>query len=262
MHLLDLQVLLSCMHQKDLSIIRKSNLSDVNTLVINQCDVDKETITVDKSMRHTMINTNTRGVSISRNIAIDKASGDICVISDDDEVFIDGFQTDILDAYKENPEADIIIFNLVNRHQKLGSKKRWLKKYDLLRVASWQISFKCDSIRGLVRFDEKLGAGTGNGGGEENKFLFDCRRQKKRILYVPKNIAVGIENQGSTWFFGYSEEYFYKLGVVIKYILGTFVGFLYCQYTIVANHKLYKEDISCKKALFSIINGFFNGDLA
>ena len=45
----------------------------------------------------------------------------------------------------------------------------------MLRVCSCQITFKRASIiDNKLIFDVKLGAGTGNGAGEENKFLLDC----------------------------------------------------------------------------------------
>lgn len=251
------EVLISCMHQVDYSIIEKSNLKEECALVINQCNTETDEITRITN-NHRMVNTNTKGLSVSRNMAIKYAKGDICVISDDDEVFVDSLSSVIETAYKENPNADVIIFNLGNRHQKLGVKKKWLKKYELLRVASWQITFRRSSVLDKIWFDEKLGAGTGNGGGEENKFLFDCKREGLKILYVPVIIAQGIEDAPSTWFFGYDDEYFLKLGCVLRYLLGSVVGFLYCIYTIFTKRNLYKKDISAFSALKNILRGFFD----
>ena len=40
------------------------------------------------------------------------ASSDICIISDDDEWFIDGVHTRVATVYSENPDADLIIFDI------------------------------------------------------------------------------------------------------------------------------------------------------
>ena len=254
------EVLLSCMHQTDDTIINKSNLSRERVLIVNQCEVACDELK-QGDILHRMINTKTRGLSISRNIALENAVGEICVISDDDEVFFDDLSCIIQKVYDENKEADIIVFNLENRHQKLGLKKKWLKKYELLRVASWQITFRRASVVGKVKFDTKLGAGTGNGGGEENKFLFDCYKCGLRILYVPISIAVGIEDASSTWFFGYDEQYFRKLGCVIRYLLGKPIGFVYCVYTVITKYGLYKKEMSMWKAFRYIFRGFFREKL-
>lgn len=254
------EVLLSCMYEKDMTIISRSNLNNVPVLVVNQCDVINDILT-DDGNKHRMLSTFTRGLSASRNMTINNSIADICIISDDDEIFVKDVDRIVEQAYDNNPYADIIIFNLDNRIQKLGNKKKWLKKYDLLRVASWQITFKRDSVQKKVLFDVKLGAGTGNGGGEENKFLFDCYDEGLRILYVPINIASGIEDSGSTWFFGYTEDYFYKLGMSLRYILGFSISFLYSAYTILTKRKLYNGNISMMKAFKNIMQGVFENKL-
>lgn len=258
---MSVEVLLSCMYKKDNSIIYESNLANVHTLVINQCNIDEDVIQEDHNKLHRVYLTKTRGLSVSRNLAIDNSEADICVLSDDDEVFVDDLEKIVESAYCENPTADIIIFNLENRHQKLGNKKKRLRGLDLLRVASWQITFRRESVCNKVRFDEKLGAGTGNGGGEENKFLFDCEKAGLQILYMPIIIATGIEDLGSTWFFGYDANYFYKLGAVLRYILGSAMGGVYCLYTVVTKRNLYKKDISLCKAFVKIAQGYFGGKL-
>ena len=258
---MSVEVLLSCMHQEDFSIINRSNLLNTSTLVINQCNIDKTLSIISDSGLHRMIFTNSRGLSVSRNYAIEHSKADICVLSDDDEIFISNLENIIEKAYYDNPEADVIIFNLSNRHQKLGNKKKRLKKLDLLRVASWQITFRRKSVLGKVTFDTKLGAGTENGGGEENKFLFDCKKAGLNIIYIPIDIAMGIENLGSTWFFGYDESYFYKLGVVLRYLLGFFWGGIYCLYTVITKYNLYKKEVCYKKAFISILRGFLYGKL-
>ena len=90
-----LEILLSCMHQTD-EIIKRSNIR-CNVTVVNQCDKDdKRTIPIDgkdDACVANWIDSTERGLSRSRNMALQSASFDFCLISDDDEVFVDGVDT-------------------------------------------------------------------------------------------------------------------------------------------------------------------------
>lgn len=256
-----LEVLLSCMHQKDDGIITRSNLGKVKTLVVDQCDIAEDEM-VEINHLHRLYHTNTRGLSVSRNLAIQNAQADICLLSDDDEIFVDALEERISRAYERFPEADLIIFQLSNRYKKLGDRPRQLRKYDLLRVASWQISFRLSSVKDQILFDPLLGAGTGNGGGEENKFLLDCWRAGKKIFFVPEIIAEGINDSGSTWFSGWNKSFFYNRGKTTRYILGLPVSLAYAVYFLLGKRRLYRDEISVWDAAKSLLSGILNNDLA
>lgn len=239
-------VLLSCMWQTDTSIIEKSNLTSCSTIVINQCKCDQESI--HNINMATIINTPTRGLSNSRNIGIKNSTADICLIADDDEIFSDDLQLLITSAYEKIPNADVIIFRLSNCPCKLGNRLKKLKRLDCLKVSSCQISFKLSSIKEKVYFDPNLGAGTGNGASEENKFLLDCYNKRLNIYYVPIEIGKMKDNSGSTWFHGFDENYFFNRGKTTRYILGKKLAVFYAWYYLIFKYKLYKERISFYKA--------------
>ena len=113
---MDVNVLVSCMNQQDYSIIEKSNLCNVGVVVVNQNTSDESIMTIDK--RHLWINSKTRGLSVSRNMAIKNSKADICLISDDDEIFVDNVEQVIKDAYESHPDADVIIFKISNFPEK------------------------------------------------------------------------------------------------------------------------------------------------
>lgn len=112
-------ILISCMHQADTSIIERSNVqSDV--VVVNQCDHDsvEEFDFVNKkgkTCHAKFICTTERGLSKSRNMAIRNAWGDVCQICDDDEWLADNGEEVILRAYAENPDAALIAFSLIRK---------------------------------------------------------------------------------------------------------------------------------------------------
>lgn len=258
-------LLISCMHQKNASILERSNVqSDV--VVVNQCDHDSvdEFDFVNKKGRTChckFINTTERGLSRSRNMAIRNAWGNICQICDDDEVMADDGEEKILKAYAENPEAGVIAFALIRNDngKTYPDKKKVLGFKQILRTSSHQITFS-RSLMGdqQIWFDEKMGSGTGNGGGEENMFMFDCKRRGFKMLYIPE--IIGTVNPGeSQWFNGYDEKYFENLGWTDRRLFGPFIGFIYLIYWPIFRRSVYvKSKISVWSALYYSLKGYFN----
>lgn len=249
-----LEVLLSCMNQIDYRIIEKSNITSYAT-VINQCDWDQITV-LGEDNRIKFIETRERGLSKSRNMAIRNAQQEICLICDDDEVLTSDYNHLILNAFERIPDADIIVFDV--RHGKrtrLGNKVQKIGYIKSLRISSWQIAFRRESIlKKDIWFDEALGAGTPSGCGEENKFLWDCIKSGLKIYYVPEEIASMHEND-STWFFGYDEEFFENRGVVTRYIMGWPLATLYGIYYILTKRPLYQGDIGIMRAFICLYRG-------
>lgn len=254
-------ILLSCMYEKDKKIIKRSNIQS-NCVIINQCDEDKkEQINLENSKTCLWINSKKRGLSISRNMAIYNSSTDICLIADDDEIFVNDIEDKILEAYKKIPQADIIVFDIENYPKKIRNKIFKFKRLQLLKVSSVQITFRKKSIADNdLKFDIKLGAGTGNGAGEENKFLLDAYDKGLKIYHYPLKIARMIENK-STWFKGYDEEYFYKRGASTRYILGFWLSCLYAVYFLIFKYEEYKNNISFFNAFKNISFGIYDNNL-
>ena len=249
-----LEVLISCMHKEDMGIIGDSKITG-NALVINQCDRDDYEEQDTKNGLARMYSVKDRGLTKSRNLAIEKSLGDICLICDDDEVFEDDYQQKIILAYERLSDADIIVFKMTNRPPSFPDKIQKLKFPKIMKVSSWQISFKRQSlIDSGVRFDELLGAGTGNGAEEELKFLKDSLKAKLKIYYVPSEIA-SVGQESSTWFKGFNEKFFKDRGNTTRYILGLPLSLLYAFYYVLRKKKMYCADISPTKALKAILSG-------
>lgn len=235
-----LEVLISCMHQKDSSIIIKSNIqSDV--LIINQCDEEKKEEFIfqnnkGENCKCRMIHTKERGLSKSRNMAVRNAIGDICLICDDDEVLESDYVENITTAFEKNENKDIIAFRLNHPTRKYSMRPYNIGLLRSAQVGSWQIAFRRLKIYNNVCFCEKMGSGTGNGGGEENKFLVDCIRKGLKIMYVPNLIATVAQTQ-SMWFHGYTEKYWIDRGWVAKMIYGYILGYIYIWFTLVFRSK-------------------------
>lgn len=249
-----LEILLSCMFQNDGKLIEKSHITG-DAIIINQCDEEKYQEYQTPNGVAKVYSTTERGLTKSRNMAIKKSTADVCMLCDDDEVFVADYAEKILNAYKEIPLADVIIFKMIDRPTRFGDEIKQLKFPQTMQVSSWQISFKRESlIKNGVSFDELLGAGTGNGAEEELKFLTDCEKSGLKIYYYPIEIASVGQTQ-STWFKGFTEQFFIDRGATTRYILGLPLASLYAFYYILKKRNEYSAQISPFKALKAIFKG-------
>ena len=184
-----LEILMSCMHQRDDMLIRVSRITG-DVLVVNQCDEEAYTEFSTRDGLARIYSTKQRGLTKSRNMAVRNAKGDICLLCDDDEIFAKDYDKKIIKVYEQLPQADVVIFKMENRPSAFQNKIMRIRFPQTLHVSSWQISFRRENLlKANVFFDELLGAGTGNGAEEELKFLRDCERAGLQIYYVPTEIA-------------------------------------------------------------------------
>ncbi|MGN1481182.1 glycosyltransferase [Porcipelethomonas sp.] len=249
----DFEILLSCMNLKDDIIMRSNICSD--TIIINQCGQEKSLHYKhgDKTIR--IFSVKERGLTKSRNMAIRMSEGDICLLCDDDEYFYENYEKEIIHAYHELDNADLIAFKTANIPEKFKGKIKKLNRFDIMKISSWQISFKRKKIIDSgVWFDENMGAGTGNGAEEEFKFLSDCLDAGLKIYYYPLEIA-DVKQTESTWFKGYNKEFFVNRGVTTRYIMGMVPAFFYGMYYVLFKRKQFKNEISAAKAFLYICTG-------
>ena len=256
----NVEVLISAMNQHDDSIFAKTNVHS-DALLINQCDVEE------KSEKHfsygnlRIVSTTERGLSRSRNMALENALGDICLICDDDEYLYDDYPRLIAQAYDDYPDADLICFQVKRLGKKYSNKAFRVKYLKSLRISSWQITMRIDSVRKAgVIFDLKFGSGTPVGAGEENIFLFDCLKKGLKIYYVP--ICIGEVSQAkSNWFCGFDKTYFLNRGRIIRRLFGRGLGVSYCLYFAVSKYKAYRSNVSFFTAIRNLFNGLTGDDV-
>lgn len=254
------------MHQKDKSILSRSNVqSDV--VVVNQCDINQVeefdfTNKFGDTKHCVFVSTTERGLSRSRNMAISYAPEEcICKLCDDDETFADDIESKVLAAYSRHPEAALIAFAMNRPDKKYG---KVYPKTDLplnfiriLKTTSVEITFNKHLVQNLdINFDTKMGSGSGNGGGEENKFMLDVKRAGGKLFFAPENIGT-VNPAPSQWFTGFNEDMISSYGWAARRSMGFVTGFIYSHYWVVKHGKLYKDNLSTIGAYKSIMRGFF-----
>lgn len=255
---MSIDILISCMHQKDWSIVERSKLQG-GAVIVNQCDRNGEEEKLINGCSVCMHSTTQRGLSRSRNMAIEHSHADICLISDDDEIYAEGYEEKLVKAFTEYPKADVILFQVQNDIGKTFSPHPFRVGYiKALKFASWQIAFRRDSImKADIRFDVEMGSGTGHGSNEETKFLYDCLRKRLQLQYVPVEIARLIPESESQWFKGFDTKYFLNRGWSTARYMGKFFGTLYVTYFAIRKFPLYRKDCSMFRAWANMLKGIY-----
>lgn len=256
---MSLQVLVSTMFQnKEEALMLKMNINS-NAVVINQCgEKIEETRIIAMDGKHiTWVNSPERGLSKSRNLAIKNSDADICLIADDDMIYIDNYEEIVVKVFKDIPEADLIAFQVegIERQFKAYSKnKRRVKYIQSMRLASVEIAFRRSRIlQKGISFCEDFGAGSTYSLGEENIFLYDCLNKGLKIFYVPIKIA-DIHLGNSSWFTGYDSKYFFNKGATFTRMNKMFSVPLILQFAI-RKYSLYKRKLSIFKVCILMLKG-------
>ena len=214
---MNLQVLLSAMYLNDEGYIDTLNIT-TDAVVINQCDREGYRDTVrakadGNSQKIRYIETRQRGLSKSRNMAIDAADADICILCDNDVEYLPDYERRISEGFARHPDADLIIFYIKRKEKPVPNYPRTKRMgyLSVLKIFSPEIAFRKKSITG-IKFDERFGAGSGKYiMGEENIFLYECLKKGLKIYYEPVQIA-SLREEESTWFTGYDESFFISRG--------------------------------------------------
>lgn len=228
MNKLTLQVLISTMNQKDFSLLEKMNIQS-DAIVVNQCD--KNCIEEFKYKEYLIkwISLKERGVGLSRNTALMRADADIVLFADDDVVYNDGAIDKVISEFGNNPNMDLIVFNLVsqnpNRPETIVKKPYRLHWYNCLKFGAFRIAIRRQSIiYNNIYFSLLFGGGTVYQAGEDNLFIVTCLRNKLKCF--ASKIAIGtVEQKESTWFKGYNEKYYYDRGALFYAMFPGFYKF-------------------------------------
>ena len=211
-----LQVLLVTMHQTDFSILEKLNYRG-SIVIANQADREQ----IETRGQAKMITTATRGVGLNRNIALLAADGDILLLADDDMRYNDGMEEAVLAAFRENPQADALIFGLdivrggeVTERRRLKNKR--LRFWNSMRYGAVRIAVRRKALLdNNILFHQRFGGGCPFSAGEDSLFLKACFDAGLKI-YGHEYALGQCCKDSSSWFVGYNEKYFYDKGVLVR----------------------------------------------
>lgn len=214
------EVLVAAMNQNDHSLLEKMKIS-TDVIVGNQCERDFVERFEFRGNRAVYLNFNERGVGLNRNNALMRAQGDICLFADDDMVYVDDYESIVINAFEEHPEADLIAFNLMEKEPSryVIRKEQKVNYLNYLRYGTARIAVRLDSLRkNGIYFNQCFGGGTQHCHGEDNIFITECLKAGLKMYALPVIIAELTEERESTWDTGYGEKYLVDQGYLYRAI--------------------------------------------
>lgn len=247
-----LEVLLSVMNlnKKELD---KMNITSKCT-VINQCGQNKK----EKYKNYIIYSYDELGAANSRNRGLEHITEDIILLCDDDMIYEKEYKKIVLNEFKNNPRADMIIFNVYspNRKKRRIKKSKRLHLYNSLHYATCNIAFRRKSLNG-IKFNNMFGPnGTyGKAGGDDTLFIVSFLKNKLKIYSSKKNIGTVYHNK-STWFKEYNNSFFFDKGALFTAIFPNLRYALILQYLI--RHKNITKNIGFFKAYKLMLEGSKN----
>jgi glycosyltransferase involved in cell wall biosynthesis len=212
------QVLVAAMHQTDHTLLEKMHIAS-DVIVANQCDRNSVEQFDYNGHKALYLSFAERGVGLNRNNALMRADGDLCLFADDDMVYLDGYVETVVKAFRENPEADVIVFNLQeeNPTRHIITQKTRVHYLNYLRYVTARVAFRLSAVkRNGIYFNQCFGGGTEHCHGEDNLFLTACLDKGLKIYGVPAYIARLTEERPSTWATGYGEKYLADQGALYR----------------------------------------------
>lgn len=213
-----IQVLVAAMNQTDYSLIEKMNIK-TDAIVGNQCNRNSIEAFVAGNNHIQYLNFDEKGVGLNRNNALMRADADICLFADDDMMYEDNYVEIIENAFYENPNADVIVFNLKEKvvTRRIITKKMRVGYLNYLRYGTARIAVRLSSIQKYgIYFNQCFGGGTTHCHGEDNLFLNACLKNGLKIVAVPEYIATLTEERVSSWNNGYDEKYIKDQGILFR----------------------------------------------
>ena len=217
-----IQVLASVMNEDAAELIERMRLES-DAVIINQCHRLGLEELEHKGHCVRFYSFPDRGVGRSRNEAILRADGDICLFADADIVYEPGYAEAVAAEFERNHDADMILFNVTieegRKTYQITERKR-VRWYNCGRYGAVSFAVRLDSLLSSgVLFSLLFGGGAKYSNGEDSLFLKEFMDKGFSVYTAPVTIAR--ETAGnSTWFQGYNEKFFHDRGVLYRHLYG------------------------------------------
>lgn len=250
-----IEVLVATMNQEDdCSLPIDMNIQS-DAIIGNQCGRNEIKELEYNGHRIKYVSFAEKGVGLNRNNALMRSTADICVLADDDQIFVDGYSEIISNSFRQNPDADVIIFNLISKNKFVIKKSHRVRLFNFGKFGSPRIAFRRTSVtKHGIFFNLHFGGGAQYSAGEDTLFLHDCLKKGLKIVAVPYFIAHLTEERESTWFTGYTEKYFSDKGALFQCMSPRWARLLCLQFC-VRHRNLFRDKFSWREAYRMAVDG-------
>jgi len=191
-----LEILIATTHRSSLDfvyhIFQNNDVNKYQILIINQ--TTKDALLTSNTNNIRIINSFEKGLSKSRNLAIENAVGKFCLFADDDVIYVKNFEKYILNSYESYKNAAVISFQ--TRTTEGSAYSSYPSKVVSLdgfyrKVLSIEITFNREEIiKNNIQFNEYFGLGGVFEDGENVFFFKDVFKEKLATYFVPETIVI------------------------------------------------------------------------
>ncbi|MBQ7840768.1 MAG: glycosyltransferase [Lachnospiraceae bacterium] len=211
-----LQILVSAVKEDAKKLAEKMNLQ-AESIIINQCGENNYEEFEFQGNKIRCYHFAEKGVGLSRNNALLRAKGDLCLFSDEDIVYDNGAAEKIVEAFRRHPEADMLLFNVRvcdDRRTYWTEKYHPVKWYNCGRYPAYSFALRTRKMQEKnLTYSLYFGGGAKYANGEDSLFISDCLKAGLKVYAIPVEIGEEVPRP-STWFQGYDEKFFHDRGVL------------------------------------------------
>lgn len=213
------EVLVATMNQEDLSLVQRMNLR-CDAILANQgggwgqMESRKDGYTI------RMVSTDTRGVGINRNLGLTMTDADVVLFADDDVTYYDGALEGVQEAFRQLPDADVIVFGIdMTKNGEVFDRRRCKVKrlclFNALKYGAARMAVRPGALKKHnIWFSTLFGGGCLYGSGEDSLLLRHCFRAGLRV-YSHDYVLGKCAKDSSSWFTGFGEKFMYDKGAWI-----------------------------------------------
>ena len=221
-----LELLVACVAKDVHELVKTMNIGS-NAVIVNQkSDYAYEEFEY-AGNRVKALSMQEKGVGLSRTTALQRATADIVLFSDEDIVYENGYAEKVIQAFEENPKADVILFNVKVEEDRrtywIENAKR-VHRWNCGRYPAYSIAVRTKRLHEVgLTYHLWFGGGALFSCGEDSMFLNDALKLGLKMYAVPVTIGKEVarsEGEASTWFNGYNKKFFYDRGVLYHYLYG------------------------------------------
>ena len=183
------QLIVSTMNQQDDTLIEKMNIHS-DAIIVNQADRVGYHETAVKGGTVKWYHFNERGIGLSRNSGMMRADADIIQFADDDMVFTDTYEQDVVEEYRKHPEADVILFSNKclnpNRMPYQVDTFGRVGRLEAVNFGGARITARRDKLfHRNVTYSLLFGGGAKYKAGEDVTFVQDCIKAGLKVYKSP-----------------------------------------------------------------------------
>lgn len=219
------QLLIATVDNNPESLLMSMNLY-CDSIVINQCNSLSSHLIDWNGCEVRWLNFAERGVGRSRNEALMRADAIYVLFCDDDCQYYRDIEQRIVEGFKRNPDADILLFDLKPIGYEKGRKPFRITtdgkvgRFSYMKYGAVHIAARLAALRKHnISFNLLFGGGSPYSCGEDSVFLKDCIDKGLVIKTCSRTIGC-VDFSASSWFNGFDEKYFLSRGALHRRVAG------------------------------------------